>query len=50
MDYRHFSHLIKSRIFKNLNLKRKADRNFRGNLPENHSRHLKLYSKESQKA
>ena len=29
---RHFSHVTKSRIFKDLNLRRKADRNFQGNL------------------
>ena len=42
---RHFSHVTKSRIFKNPNLRRKADRNFRGNFPKNHFRHLKFYSK-----
>ena len=41
---RHFSHVTKSRIFKNLNLRKKADRNFRGNFLKNHFRHLKLYS------
>ena len=41
---RHFSHMNKSRIFKNLNLRRKAERNFRGNFLENCFRHLKLYS------
>ena len=40
---RHFSQVTKSRIFKNLNLRRKADCNFRGNLLEKHFRHLKLY-------
>ena len=41
---RHFSHVTESRIFKNLNFKKKADRNFRGNFLKNHFRHLKLYS------
>ena len=41
---RHFSHMVKSRIFKNLNLKRKAVRNFRGNLLKSHFRHLNSYS------
>ena len=41
---RHFSHMTKSRIFKNLSLKRKVDRNFCGILLENHFRYLKLYS------
>ena len=36
--------MTKSRIFKNLSLKRKADRNFCGILLENHFRYLKLYS------
>ena len=36
--------MTKSRIFKNLNLRRKADRNFRGNLLKNHFRHIKVYS------
>ena len=40
----HFSHVTKSHIFKNLDLRRKANRDFRGNLLENHFRHLKLYS------
>ena len=44
---RHFSQVTKSRFFKNLNLRRKADRNFRGNLQENLFRHLKLYSNPS---
>ena len=34
----------KARIFKNLNLRRKADRNFRGTFLKNRFRHLKLYS------
>ena len=34
----------KSRIFENLDLRRKADRDFCDNLLENHFRHLKLYS------
>ena len=41
---RHFSHVTKSRIFKNLNLRKKADRNFRGNFLKNHLSHLKFYS------
>ena len=40
---RHFSHMTKNRIFKNLNLRRKAKRNFRCNLLKNHSRRLKFY-------
>ena len=31
-------------IFKNLNLRKKADCNFHGNFLKNHFRHLKLYS------
>ena len=42
--FRHFSHVTKSRIFKNLNLRKKAHRNFRGTFLKNHFRHLKLYS------
>ena len=34
----------KSRIFENLDLRRKADRDFCDNLLENLFRHLKLYS------
>ena len=41
---RYFSHMTKSRIFKSLNLRRKADRSFCNNLLEKHFRHLKLYS------
>ena len=41
---RHFSRVTKSRIFKNLNLRRKADRNFCDNLLKGHFRHLKFYS------
>ena len=41
---RHFSHVTKSRIFKNLNLREKADRNFRCTFLKNRFRHLKLYS------
>ena len=41
---RHFSHVTKSRIFKNLNLREKADRNFRRTFLKNRFRHLKLYS------
>ena len=36
--------MTKSSIFNNLNLRKKADCNFRGDLLENHFRHLKLYS------
>ena len=39
---RHFSHVTKSRIFKNLNLRKKANRNFF--FLKNRFRHLKLYS------
>ena len=41
---RYFSHMTKSRIFKSLNLRRKADRSLCHNLLEKHFRHLKLYS------
>ena len=41
---RHFSHVTKSRIFKILNLRKKADRNFRRTFLKNRFRHLKLYS------
>ena len=41
---RHFSHVTKSRIFKNLNLREKADRNFHRTFLKNSFRHLKLYS------
>ena len=41
---RHFSHMTKSRIFKNLNLRKKADRNFRRTFLKNRFRHLKFYS------
>ena len=41
---RHFSHVTKSGIFKNLNLRKKTDRNFRGTFLKNRFRHLKLYS------
>ena len=43
---RHFSHETKSRIFENLNLRKQADRNFRGNFrkKKKHFRHLKLFS------
>ena len=41
---RHFSHVTKSRIFKNLNLREKADRNFRHAFLKNRFRHVKLYS------
>ena len=36
--------MTKSRIFKKLNLRRKADRNFRGKFLKNCFRHLKFYS------
>ena len=38
---RHFSQVRKSRIFKNLKFRRKTNCYFRGNLIENHFRHLK---------
>ena len=41
---RHFSHVAKSRIFKNLNLRKKADYNFPRTFLKNRFRHLKLYS------
>ena len=41
---RHFSQVTKSRILKNLNLRKKADRNFRRTFMKNRFRHLKLYS------
>ena len=41
---RHFSQVTKSRIFKNLNLGKKADRNFRRTFLKNRFRHMKLYS------
>ena len=41
---RHFSHVTKSRIFKNLNLRKKADRNFRRTFLKNRFRHLTLDS------
>ena len=44
---RQFSHVTKSHNFKNLNLTRKADRNFCGNLLKNDFRHLKFYSNTS---
>ena len=40
----HSSHVTESRIFKNLNLRKKADRNFRGTFLKNRFRHLNLYS------
>ena len=36
--------LTKSRIFKNLDLRKEADRTFHSNLLKNHCRHVKLYS------
>ena len=41
---RHFSYVTKSRIFKNLNLRKRADRNFCNNALKSHFRHLKSYS------
>ena len=43
-NIRHFSHVIKSRIFKNLNLRKKADPNFCGIFLKSHFKYLKLYS------
>ena len=40
----HFRHVTKNRIFKNLNLRKKADRNFCRTFVKNRFRHLKLYS------
>ena len=40
---RHYSHVTKNRIFKNLNLRKKADRSLCGNFLNNHFRQLKLY-------
>ena len=44
VNSRHFSHVTKSCIFKNLNFRKKVDRNFPGNFLKNHFRDLKLYS------
>ena len=44
LGIRHFSQVTKSRTFKNLNLRKKADHNFRDTFMKNHFRHLKLYS------
>ena len=41
---RHFSYVTKSCIFKNLNLRKKADRNFCSTFLKIRFRHLKLYS------
>ena len=41
---RQFIHVTKIRIFKNLNLRKKAYRNFRRTFLKNRFRHLKLYS------
>ena len=41
---RHFSHVTESRSFKNVNLSKKSDCNFRGTFLENRFSHLKLYS------
>ena len=43
-NIRHFSHVTESRIFKNCNLRKKADRNFRDYFLKNHFRHMRLYS------
>ena len=43
-NIRHFSRVNKSRIFKILNLRKKADRNFSGIFLKYRFRHLKLYS------
>ena len=43
-NIRHFSHVTESRIFKNCNLRKKADRNFRDYFLKNHFRLLRLYS------
>ena len=43
-ETRHISHVTKIRILKNLNLRKKADRNFRGSFLKNRFRHVKLYS------
>ena len=40
----HFSCVTKIRIFKNVNIRRKADHNICSNLLEKHFRQLKLYS------
>ena len=42
--FRHVSHVTKSRIFKNLNLRKKSDHNFRSTFLKNRFRHPKLYS------
>ena len=41
---RHFSRMTKSCIFKIFDLRKKANRNFRGNFLKNDFRHLKLFS------
>ena len=41
---RHLSQVTKSRISKNLNLRKKANRNFRRTFLKNRFRHLKFYS------
>ena len=43
-ESRHFNHMTKNRIFKILNLRRKANRNFHGTFLKNCFRHLELYS------
>ena len=43
LSIRHFSQVTKSRIFKNLNLKKKADHKFRRTFLKNRFRRLKLY-------
>ena len=40
---RRFSHVTKSHIFKNINLRKKADRNFRRTFLKHRYRHLKFY-------
>ena len=41
---RQFSHITKSRIFKDLDLRKKVDCNFRGDFWKSHFKHLTLYS------
>ena len=44
LDSRWFIHVTKGRILKNLNLRKKANRNFRCPFLKNRFKHLKLYS------
>ena len=44
---RHFSHVTKSRILKNLNLRKKADSNFPSNSLKNHFKSPKLIDQKS---